>query len=97
MHKHNTRSLFGAAQFEKGSCEEMSFYELMTSPNSGGQVKMISEFLHLLSTSSPECDNGHSKAGLHLPGPFLSGFLSAAAWEMLQTQGVENFCPSDIL
>ena len=58
---------------------------------------MISEFLHLLSTSSPECDNGHSKAGLHLPGPFLSGFLSAAAWEMLQTQGVENFCPSDIL
>lgn len=41
----------------------------------------------------------------HMQGPwaispphrFLLGFLSAAAWEMLQRQGVENFCPSDIL
>jgi len=33
----------------------------------------------------------------HLSGPFLSGLLSAATWEMLWTQGVENFCPSDIL
>jgi hypothetical protein len=31
------------------------------------------------------------------PCLFLSGFLRTSPWEMLQPQGMENFCPLDIL
>lgn len=100
MHKHHTRSLLGVTQFEKRSCKETS---LMVSPNWEGRWKWLKNFdiLYLLGyLSVTKGMAGWEYMGhrpFHLPGPLLSGLLSAAAWEMLWTQGVENFCPSDIL
>lgn len=90
----------------KKNCVEIAlYYEFTISPDLGGEddFRISASSIYFVTWMWQKARYGCSAAQcmghppFHRQGLFLYDFLSAAAWEMLQPRGVENFCPTDIL